>query len=73
MGTKAKINFGEYVFKRTMKHAESFSIKLPIDFPCLITGTISNQHPNIVHQEGVISKKCMPLTFDKKLFSGTHV
>lgn len=73
IGTKAKINFIEYVFERTMKHVESFAIKLPAVFPCLIIGIILNQHPNIVHKEEVKSKKATPLNFDKKLFVGAHV
>lgn len=40
IGTKSKINFGESVFEHTMRHDESFTINLPIDFPCLISRII---------------------------------
>lgn len=44
IGTKAKINFGEYAFDQTMKHVEFFAIKLPIALPCLITRIILKHH-----------------------------
>ncbi|XP_050878663.1 uncharacterized protein LOC127082469 [Lathyrus oleraceus] len=49
IGTKAKLNFGNYVLKQTMKHADSFAPKIPITFPSLITSIILNQHPKIVY------------------------
>ncbi|KAL5153506.1 hypothetical protein HKD37_19G053036 [Glycine soja] len=33
VGTKSKFNFGNYVFDQTVKHSESFAVKLPIAFP----------------------------------------
>jgi hypothetical protein len=56
-----------------MKHADSFAVKLPIVFPCLITGIILNQHPDILQPEEVQSKKPFSLSFDYKLFAGSHV
>lgn len=56
-----------------MKNVESFATKLPIAFPCRITGIILNQHPDIVYQYEVKSKNAMPLTFDMKLIGGEHV
>lgn len=73
IGTKSKLNFGEYVFDQTMKHVDSFVVKLPVTFPCLITGIILNQHPNIVHVEEIKNKKAVPLTLDYRLFVGAHV
>lgn len=51
MGTKAKMNFGEYVFKKTMKHVDSFDVRLPIIFPYLLIGIILNQQSKAVHHE----------------------
>jgi hypothetical protein len=73
IGTKRSLNFGEHVFNLTMKHADSFAVKLPIVFPCLITGIILNQHPDILQPEEVQSKKPFSLSFDYKLFAGSHV
>lgn len=56
-----------------MKHVESFAVKLPIDFSCMIYWIILKQHLNIMNQGDVKSKKDVPLTFDMKLFIGTHV
>ncbi|KAL5133799.1 hypothetical protein HKD37_03G007074 [Glycine soja] len=33
VGTKSKFNFGNYIFDQTVKHSESFAVKLPIAFP----------------------------------------
>jgi hypothetical protein len=43
IGTKRKLNFGDHVFNQTMKHADSFAIKLLIAFPYLITGMLNTQ------------------------------
>ncbi|XP_050896468.1 uncharacterized protein LOC127103247 [Lathyrus oleraceus] len=46
VGTKAKFDYGSYIFDQTLKHAGSFSVKGPIAFPSLICGEtsrVSNQ------------------------------
>lgn len=68
IGTKAKINFREYIFDQTMKHADSFDVKLHIAFPCVITEVILHQHPNILKSKDVKSKKLAPPAFNYKLF-----
>jgi hypothetical protein len=73
IGLKKKINYGEHVFNQTMKHAETFATKLAIAFPALITRMILNQHPDILHPGEVPSKKPLSLSFDYKLFGGSHV
>lgn len=70
---KSRLNFGEYVLNQTMKHADSYEVKLLIDFPCLITGIILNQHPNIVNAKEIKNKKPGALTLDYMLIVGTHV
>lgn len=71
--TKYTLNFGEYVFNQTMKHADSYIVKLQITFPCLITRIILKQHPQVFHAEEMRNKKSLPLTLDKKLFVETHI
>lgn len=56
-----------------MRHVESFVIKLPIGFLCMTSRIILKHHPDIMNQGDVKKKKGMPLTFDRKLFMGTHV
>ncbi|KAK2369117.1 hypothetical protein QL285_082270 [Trifolium repens] len=73
IGTKKKINFGDHVFNQTMKHAKTYAVKLPIGFPCLITGMILRQYPNILYADEAPTKKPQVLSFDYKLFVGTHV
>jgi hypothetical protein len=73
IGTKKKINFGDHVFIQTMKHAETYAVKLPIAFPCLITGMILRQYPSILYPDDAPTKKPQVLSFDYKLFAGTHV
>jgi hypothetical protein len=73
IGTKGKLNFGEHIFNLTMKHDDSFAVKLPIAFPCLISGMILNQHPDILQPEEAPSKNPLPLNFDYKLFVGSHL
>ncbi|MCH82681.1 envelope-like protein [Trifolium medium] len=56
-----------------MKHADTFAIKGPIAFPCLITEIILSQHPDILQPGEAQTKKPAPLTFDYMLFVGKHV
>lgn len=56
-----------------MNHFDSFTVKRPIAFPCLITKIILKQQPNIVHAKEMKNKNHLPLALDKKLFVGTHV
>ncbi|MCI17979.1 envelope-like protein, partial [Trifolium medium] len=73
IGTKRNLNFGEYVFTKIMKHAESYAVKLPIAFPCLISSIILSQHPDILHPGEKPSQKPAELTIDDRLFAGSHV
>ena len=41
--TKSDIDFGTYVFYQTMKHGDSFAVKMPISFPCLHIELILSQ------------------------------
>lgn len=56
-----------------MKHSNSFAVKLPIKFPCIITNIILNQHHEVVHPEETQSKMTVPLTFDYRHFVIIHV
>src|ERR1044072_1360134 len=73
IGTKSAIDFGAYVFDQTMKHGDSFVVKMPIAFPCLLTELILSQHPAILRDNEEEFPKCNPLNFDYRLFVGTHV
>ncbi|XP_058746013.1 uncharacterized protein LOC131618874 [Vicia villosa] len=73
VGTKAKFNYGAYIFDQTMKHAGSFSIKGPIAFPSLLSGIILDQYSNILNEHDVVCKRESPLAFHYKLFQGKHV
>jgi len=33
IGTETKFNFGSYIFEQTMKHANTFAVKMPIAIP----------------------------------------
>ncbi|XP_058753203.1 uncharacterized protein LOC131626405 [Vicia villosa] len=72
VGTKAKFDYGTYIFEQTMKHAGSFSIKGTIAFPSLICGIILNQYPEILVETNSICKRESVLSFHYKLFQGTH-
>jgi hypothetical protein len=73
VGTKTNFNFGSYVFEQTMKHAQTFAIKMLIAFPSLICAIIQNQHLGILVSSNVASKRESPLTFLYKLLTGSHV
>ncbi|XP_050891404.1 uncharacterized protein LOC127096911 [Lathyrus oleraceus] len=73
VGTKAKFDYGSYIFDQTLKHAGSFSVKGPIAFPSLICGIILNQFPNILTENDSVKKRDSPMSFNHKLFLGTHV
>ncbi|XP_050875173.1 uncharacterized protein LOC127078787 [Lathyrus oleraceus] len=73
VGTKAKFDYGSYIFDQTLKHAGSFSVKGPISFPSLICGIVFNQFPNILTENDSVKKRDSPMSFNHKLFLGTHV
>ncbi|XP_050915833.1 uncharacterized protein LOC127130921 [Lathyrus oleraceus] len=73
VGTKAKFDYGSYIFYQTLKHAGSFSVKGHIAFPCLICGIVLNQFPNILTENDYVKKRESPMSFNHKLFLGTHV
>ncbi|XP_050914790.1 uncharacterized protein LOC127129695 [Lathyrus oleraceus] len=73
VGTKAKFDYGSYIFDQTLKHAGSFGVKGPIAFPSLICGIILNHFPNILTENDSVKKRDSPMTFNHKLFLGTHV
>ncbi|KAH1232836.1 hypothetical protein GmHk_09G025411 [Glycine max] len=73
VGTKSKFNFGNYIFDQTVKHSESFAVKLPIAFPTVLCGIMLSQHPNILNNIDSVKKRESPLSLHYKLFEGTHV
>ncbi|KAL5156393.1 hypothetical protein HKD37_U058577 [Glycine soja] len=73
VGTKSKFNFGNYIFDQTVKHSESFAVKLPIAFPTVLCGIMLSQHPNILNYSDSVMKRESPLSLHYKLFEGTHV
>ncbi|KAL2985032.1 hypothetical protein AAZX31_12G126500 [Glycine max] len=73
VGTKSKFNFGNYIFEQTVKHSESFAVKLPIAFPTVLCGIMLSQHPNILNYADSVMKRESPLSLHYKLFEGTHV
>ncbi|KAH1193596.1 hypothetical protein GmHk_19G054608 [Glycine max] len=73
VGTKSKFNFGNYIFDQTIKHSESFAVKIPIAFPTVLCGIMLSQHPNILNYTESVMKREYPLSLHYKLFEGTHV
>ncbi|XP_050918569.1 uncharacterized protein LOC127136000 [Lathyrus oleraceus] len=73
VGTKAKFDYGSYIFDQTLKHAGSFSMKGSIAFPSLICGIVLKQFPNILTENDSVKKRGNPMSFNHKLFLGTHV
>ncbi|XP_058726444.1 uncharacterized protein LOC131597793 [Vicia villosa] len=73
VGTKIRFEYGTYIFDQTMKHAGSFSVKGPIAFPSIISGIILNQYPNILNENDSVCKRESTMSFNYKLFQGTHV
>ncbi|XP_050896373.1 uncharacterized protein LOC127103134 [Lathyrus oleraceus] len=73
VGTKANFDYGSYIFDQTLKHAGSFSVKGPIAFSSLICGIVLNQFPNILIENDYMKKRDNPMSFNHKLFLGTHV
>lgn len=70
---KAKLNFGDYVFDQTMKHAYSFVVKLHIAFPSLLTSIMLSQYPKMIKPQEIPNKKGGSLILYRKLLIGTHV
>ena len=73
VGTKAKFDYGTYIFEQTLKHADSYAIKGPIAFPSLLCGIITDQYPDILVNRDSVCKRAPALGFHYKLFQGKHV
>ena len=73
VGTQLNFNFGNYIFDQTVKHSESFAVKLPIAFPTVLCGIMLSQYPNILNNIDSVKKRESPLSLHYKLFEGTHV
>src|ERR1051325_9699881 len=73
VGTQAKFDYGTYIFKQTLKHAESYAIKGPIVFPSLLCGIIMDQYPDILVERDTVCKRAPAFGFHYKLFQGRHV
>jgi hypothetical protein len=73
VGTKAKFDYGSYIFDQILRHADSYAIKGPIAFPSLLCGIITDQHPDILGDRDTMCKRASALGFHYKLFQGKHV
>src|ERR1051325_4172845 len=73
VGTKAKFDYGSYIFDQILKHADSYAIKGPIAFPSLLCGIIIDQHPDTLSDRDSVCKRAPALGFHYKLFQGKHV
>jgi len=73
VGTKAKMDFGNYVFEQTVKHTKTDVVKFPIAFPTLMCSIVLDQHPNLKTSTDVPKKRESPLTLHYKLFGSSHV
>lgn len=73
VGTKARFDYGAYVFYATLEHAKSFALQLPIAFPTLLCGIVLDQHPNILVDTDVPCKRKGKLNIEQRLLAGTNV
>ena len=73
VGTKGKVDFGTYVFDQVLKHGDSFAVKMPIAFPCLLSELILSQYPNILRANEEQFFKGTLMNFDYRLFAGSQV
>ncbi|XP_050902155.1 uncharacterized protein LOC127111726 [Lathyrus oleraceus] len=73
VGTKAKFDYGRYMFDQIIKHATTNAVKLPIAFPYMTCGIILNQHPGILCSNDLPSRRKPTLSVHYKLFEGSHV
>lgn len=71
--TNRKLDFGAYVYEKTLKHAQTYDVNLPIAFTTIICGVILSQHSGILVSTDVVSKRESPLSLHYKLFGGKHV
>jgi len=67
------MDFGTYIFEKTVKHAKTDAIRFSIAFPALLCNIILDQYPNIKIESDVPKKRESPLTLHSKLFSVNHV
>jgi hypothetical protein len=73
VGTKTKMNIGQYIFEQTVKHAKTDVVRCPIAFPTLLCGVMLEQHLGLITAVDVSEKREPPLTLHPKLFKADHV
>jgi len=73
VGTKAKMDFGRYIFDQTVKHAKTDVVRLPIAFPTLLCSIMLDQHPGLITADDLPKKRESHLTIHHKLFGDNHV
>lgn len=73
IGTRSTFNFGVFVFNHLLRHVDSFAIKLPICFPCLLSGFLIAQCPSVLGLSEGPSPDPSVLNLSYKLFQGSHV
>lgn len=73
IGIGETFDYGEYVFEQILKQAESFVVKLPIDFPSFIYGILIKQNPVILSVEDISSVNPNSLNFSYRLFARNPV
>jgi len=67
------MDFGNYIFEQTVKHAKMDAVNIPIAFPTLSCSIILDQHLIIKNVVDVPKKRESPLTLHYKLFGANHV
>jgi len=73
VGTKVKMDFGNYIFDQIVKHAKTDAVRLLIAFPSLLCSIMLDQHPGLVSAADLPKKRESLLTFHQKLFGDNHV
>lgn len=67
------MNFGQYIFEQTVKHAKTDVVRCPIAFPTLLCGVMLKQHPGLITTADVPEKREQPFTLHPKCVGTDHV
>ncbi|KAA0059659.1 envelope-like protein [Cucumis melo var. makuwa] len=73
VGTGARLNADEFIFRHLLRHVDTFGINIPICFPRLLYAFLLSQHVSLFTPMDAPSHTPKTLTLSSRLFQGGHV
>ncbi|KAA0059938.1 flocculation protein FLO11-like [Cucumis melo var. makuwa] len=72
VGTRVKVNVGEFIFNHLLRNVDTFAIHIPICFPRILSGFILAQQSTIMTPLDIVGSAPQVIPLSMRLFQGTH-